>query len=126
MVHTSRLRASWAAPGSSSKPVGKRHPVVTEFVPPFDRPPDYQPPLVNAILDELLALRLERKLSWRDWNVWSGGAAETLRMSAYRSKRKLRQTKMIGLWTMERLLSSLEVDFGEFATRVQRRLESGD
>jgi len=99
---------------------------VPEIVPPFDRPSDYTPPLVSAILDELLALRLERKLSWRDWSVWSDGASETLRVSICRRKRGVRQAKVIGLWTMERLLSSLEVDFVTFAARVQRRLESGD
>ena len=97
-----------------------------EIVPPFDRPSDYNPPLVSAILDELLALRLERKLTWDDWNVWSDGAAEALRTTICRRKRGVRQAKVIGLWTMERLLSSLEVDFVTFAARVQRRLESGD
>ena len=81
---------------------------------------------INAILDELLALKIERKLTWGDWNVWSNGAAGALRSVIWRRKHGRRRLSELRVGTIERLLASLELDFETFGARVQRRLDCGD
>lgn len=91
---------------------------------PIDRDDPDNSPLLDAVFDEIEALRHEIGFSWFDLSVEADIHPTTLR-HAIKGYRRRKQRRGLYVKTLERVLAACNVSFSEFAQRVDARLDSG-